>query len=467
MINMKSFTKPPLNQLMLPAVISLFIFSGCRKEFNQPQENRQEKNDVSTNNHEQHGQLTQTDTYSSDVVIKWISLNNRILFTTVRSAPGVRQSREFAYTGIALYESVVPGMPAYRSLGGRLNEMPAMPAVQPGMAYHWPACANAALAAINRLFFPTVSATLGASMDSLEAALNLQYRSADGINEQEFQRSVAFGKAVAQRVFDWSKTDGSDHAFDAYIPPDGPGLWVPTPPAFRAAAAPYWGNNRTIVQGSIEGALPPPPVTYSADPSSDFFRIEKEVYDVSQSLTADQKAIGLFWLDDGIQGGGHWLSILRQVLANENAKLDIAALAYAMGGIYTCDATISTFKTKYTYNLERPVTYIRNVLNHPAWNALFATPAHPDYSSAHCVQSSAIAIAFSSIFGDNYQFTDHTGENIGMVPQHYNSFKDVANQVALARVYAGIHTSLACRAGLQEGKKVAENIDNKLDFKKE
>jgi hypothetical protein len=159
--------------------------------------------------------------------------------------------------------------------------------------------------------------------------------------------------------------------------------------------------------------------------------------------------------------------VLRQILANENSKLDVAALAYAKGGIYISDATISSFKTKYTYNVQRPITYIRAVLGHSSWNALFATPAHPDYSSAHTVQSAAIADAFTSVFGNNYSFTDHQFDNIGMSPRSYNSFNAVVDEVAKARVYAGIHTRMACGAGLQEGIKVAQNINSKLRFLKE
>jgi len=457
---MKSLTKTLSTKWMLFTCISLFIFSACQKHIDHPQ--RQEENTAVANNH---GHLKQTNTYSSDVILKWINLNNRLLLTTARVAPGVKVNREFAYTGIALYESVVPGMPAYQSLSSQLNQMPQMPIVEPGSAYHWPACANATLAAMNRFFFPTTSAANKASMDSLETALNSQYQTE--VNAEEFQRSVQFGKDIAQKIIDWSNTDGADHAFDAYTLPAGPGLWVPTPPAFPIAVAPYWGNNRTIIQGSIDGALPSPPLTYSEDPSSAFYQMEKEVYDVSRSLTAEQRAIGLFWLDAGIGAGGHWLSILKQVLTNENTKLDIAALAYAKGGIYLNDATISSFKTKYTYNVERPITYIRTVLNHPAWNSLFTTPGHPDYSSAHCVQSAAIAIAFASIFGDNYHFTDHQFDNIGMAPRIYNSFKETTEEVAIARVYAGIHTRMACDAGLEEGMKVAQNINSKVKFLKE
>lgn len=459
---MKSITNFSAKWILF-TIASIFTFSNCKKDINQ-QEPQNEVAGMAARG--VRGHLKQTNTFSSEVVLKWLDLNRRLLTTTTRTAPGVKSSREFGYTGIALYESVVPGMPTYQSVSSQLNQLPAMPETQPGLAYHWAASANAALAAMNRYFFPTTSAANKAAIDSLESALNLQYL-AEEATTGEIDRSNAFGKEVARRIFEWSNSDGSDHAFDAYTLPVGPGLYTSPPPAFPALVAPYWGNNRTLVPGSIEGALPPAPIPYSEDPSSDYYKMEKEVYDVSLILTADQKAAAQFWLDAAIGVGGHWQSILRQVIVYKNAKLDIAALAYAKGGIYANDAGISTFRTKYTYNTQRPGTYIRTVLNHPTWNSLLSPPGHPDYSSAHTVQSTSIASALGSVFGQDYPFTDHTFDNLGMAPRTYNSFRAVAEEIAMARVYAGIHTRPACEAGLQEGSKVAQNIDSKLKFLKE
>ena len=459
---MKSLTKTLSNKWTLLTGISVFLFFACQKQIDSGKPNELAPMANSNNNH---GHLNQTKTFSSDVILKWIDLNNRILIATARVGPGVKSNREFGYIGIAAYEAVVPGMPAYQSLSTQLNQMPQMPFTQPGMAYHWALSANAALAAMNRYFYPTASAANKVSIDSLENALNTAYQ--NEVNADEYQRSIQFGKDVALKIFDWSKTDGADHGFDADTLQTGPGFWVPTPPAFAVAVAPRWGANRLFVRGSIDGALPPPPLSYSEDPSSDYYKMEKEVYDASVNLTLEQRNIALFWLDAGFGAGGHWQSIIRQVLQKENSALDIAALAYAKGGIYINDASISSFKTKYFYSVQRPITYIRSVLNHPTWNSLIATPAHPDYGSAHTVQSIAVATALASIFGNNYSFTDHTNEGIGMVPQSYQSFEDVAEQVARARVYAGIHTRMGCEAGLNEGLKVAQNIDKRLKFLKE
>jgi hypothetical protein len=54
-----------------------------------------------------------------------------------------------------------------------------------------------------------------------------------------------------------------------------------------------------------------------------------------------------------------------------------------------------------------------------------------------------------------------------MAPRHYNSFDEMVNEIAKARVYAGIHYTLSCMEGNKQGKKIAENVLNIVRFKKE
>ncbi len=435
------------------------IFAGCKKET----QTSDQISDLQSAANKTHGHLTQTKTFTSDGVYKWIDMQLRLMRTSSPFIGGLPVSRVFGYTGIALYESVVPGMPAYQSLSGQLNQFPDMPKTEPGLAYHWPSNANAAMAAITRNFFPTASAANKISVDSLENALNDEYKNSESADV--LQRSVAFGKSVSQLVFDWSKTDGANHANDSYTPPVGPGLWEPF--GAQVAFGPYWKNNRLMVTGSLSGVNVPPPPAYSADPSSDFFKMVKEVYDVSQSLTTEQRATGLYYRDNPGYGGGHYISILKLVLQQEHATLDISALAYAKSGIAVVDAGIGCWAVKYAYNNLRPITYIRNVMGYTTWSPLFGTPPFPDYISGHSTLAGAVAVVFTSMFGDNYHLTNNTYSFLNMPDQHYTSFYDMADQIGKSRVYAGIHYTTSCVEGNTLGQKVARNILNTLKFKKE
>jgi hypothetical protein len=459
---MKSLTKALSKKWILLTFISIFIFSACQKQIDQP---TTQKEIAGKANNNIHGHLKQTNTYSSDVAIKWMNMQLQIM-RTATGIPNNAFTRPYAYSGITLYESVVPGMPAYQSLASQLNNLSGLPETEPGFAYHWPCSANAALAYINKQMFPNTSAANKTSIDSLENALNIQYQGE--VDAETINRSISFGKAVAQKIFEWAQTDGYLHVSDAYSAPTGEGLWVPTAPAFASASTPYWGNLRTIVSGSDDNAQPGAPIPYSTDPSSDFYKMAKQVYDVSQTLTAEQTAMALYWRDvPGVTTPGHYVSILKQVLENDKPALDKAAIAYALGGIIANDAGISCWETKYHYNLVRPITYIRTVLGHATWNSLLTTPAHPEYSSAHAVISAATADAFTNVFGDNYSFTDHTYDYLGYAPRQFNSFQAFGIDAGNSRLYAGIHYQPSIDIGLVQGRKIAQNIISKLKFLKE
>jgi hypothetical protein len=447
---------------LLFAIISIVIFSGCRKQLDQPLTENQNVSDNSA-----HGHLKQTKTFSSEVVVKWMAMELRLTQATTGANPfGYNPARYFAYNGIALYESVVHGMPSFQTLSGQITDLPPMPDTKPGVAYHWPTCANAALAFMNKHLSSGTSDANKASMDSLENALNTGYQSET--DADEFQRSVDYGRAVAEIVFNWSTSDGSATVYPPYVPPVGPGLWEPTPPGFVPAAFPYLKNNRLMVQGSLEGSDPAPFAAYSTDPSSIYYAQEKEVYDISQSLTPDQTATGLYYRDaPGYPFGGHYLSIVMQVLQNEQPSLDKAAITFAQTGIICMDVSIGSWTIKYRDNIERPITYIRGVLGFTSWNPLFATPPHPDFPSGHSTLAGAIEIALTNLFGANYHLTNHTYDYLGMPPQNYSSFADMAAQIGNARVLAGIHTRYACVQGRSMGQKIAQNILNKLQFSKQ
>jgi len=453
-----SFQSFRLSGLLFIGFAVLFLF-GCKKQtavedLQSPQVQKSDKP----------GHLKQTKTFSSEVPIKWLQMLLRVN-QVPPGTPAGDPARILSYGGVALYEAVVNGMPSYQTLSGQLNEFPVMPQTTPGLAYHWAASANAAFAYIAKSLLPNATALNKGSMDSLEKALNTAFT--NEVGTEEVQRSIDFGREVARRVFEWSKTDGSLTVRPTYVPPVGTGLWAPTPPNFPAAVNPYLGLNRLMVAGSNDGASQPPPV-YSTAPGSAYYAMVKEVYDISQNLTQAQRDVALWNRSNpGWPGAGQFVAIFYEVLKQANPTLDVAAEAIAKEGIGLNDMLITIFKEKYTYNVERPIKYIREVLGHSDWNTLFPSPGHPEFPSAHASISTTAMEMLASVFGDNFSFTDHTYEYLGMPARSYNSFHELAIESGLSRIYAGIHYRYSVEKGWLIGKKVADNIFAKVKFKKE
>jgi hypothetical protein len=342
----------------LLAVTSSLLFSSCGKEPVVPAEK----------------------SYPSEVLQTWINFDLRLL----RANPAVLNNfimvQQWAYSSIAVYEATLVRRGDHATMTGQLDQMPSMPAATPRISYHSPTITNTVMAAMKRYYYSAIPAADKTSTDSLEAAFNTRYQTE--VDAETFQRSVDYGKAVAQSVIDWSKTDGSLTVHPPYVLPVGPGQWERTPTGLLAPQNPFWSSNRTLIPGSIAAAQIPPPPAYSTDPSSPFFAAAKETYDLSQTLTPDQIDQVIFWRD--VPGGGHahWLAIFSQVLNKEGdaAMLDKAVLVYAKMGITQSDARISCWKAKYTYNLLRPVTYIRSVMGKP--HGILTSP-HPIIRSIH------------------------------------------------------------------------------------
>ena len=411
------------------------------------------------------GSLTKT--YPSDVLKEWIKLDLQLLRSNDAKLNNFVMLHHWAYSSIALYEAVVPGMPSYQSLSGQLSEMPALPVREHNKEYHWPTCANAVLAAMTKRFYMD-SITKGGkdSITLLEDALNTRYQTE--VDATVFERSKAFGSEIAARVFNWAITDGYITAHSVYVLPLGDEQWQKTPPGFLSPQRPYWGLNRPLMTGSVKATHLPAPPAYSGDPKSEFYGYAKEVYNLRNSVSSDEQAQVLFWRD--VPGGGHahWLSIFLQVLNQEGsgAMLDKAALVFAKMGITQSDARISCWKAKYEYNLLRPVTYI-NALIAPQknWNSLITTPNHPEYPSAHSSFSAPAAAVLTQEFGDNYSFTDHTYDFLSLPARTYTSFTHAATEAGNSRVLGGLHYRFSITAGNQLGDGIANYMNQHIRFK--
>ena len=126
--------------------------------------------------------------------------------------------------------------------------------------------------------------------------------------------------------------------------------------------------------------------------------MQKKLYDISKTLTDEQKNIALYWVDqgDGIAytPAGHDMYLATEAIEQTGAHLLKAAEAYAKAGIAERDGNIICFRSKYKYTLIRPVSYIRKVID-TSWMPFIVTPPHPEYPAAHAVITGSVMQALS------------------------------------------------------------------------
>src|SRR5206468_3206394 len=174
------------------------------------------------------------------VAIKWFDLLYDIVKAENLSPPVA--ARTYSIASVTLYEAIIPGSPHHTSLVGQLNDLASLPQPRRHKKYHWPTIANSALATILRQLFPSASAGSRAAINALEQRFARAFQS--HVPPPFFARSLTQGQLVADAVFDWASTDGFATLNNCpFTPPSGPGLWVPTPPAFIPnPLQPCWGQ---------------------------------------------------------------------------------------------------------------------------------------------------------------------------------------------------------------------------------
>ncbi len=290
--------------------------------------------------------------------------------------------------------------------------------------------------------------------------------------QPRFDRSVAFGKKVADAVLAWAATDGfAEFNNCPYLPAPVPGDWEPTPPDFNPnPLQPCWGQIRPLVLTSGADCPPPGHPEFSTDSGSQFYATALEVYNVGVNLTDEQKTIADYWADGPVATGtppGHWIALVGQLARNDALSLAAAAEAYARVGIAVYDAFIECWHFRYETNLQRPVTYINDNID-AGWLPYIATPSFPTYTSGHSTQSGAAAEVLTDMFGVR-AFTDtiRTDHDLGppVAPRSFGSFDHAAYEAAVSRLYGGIHYVFDNQDGLLSGRCIGHTIVDKVSLR--
>src|SRR5207244_11151759 len=131
---------------------------------------------------------------------------------------------------------------------------------------------------------------------------------------------IVWGEFVANQILAARANDGSD----AIVPPpggSGPGVWVPTPPAFAPYLLPQWGFVVPFAMSNSSQFRPPgPPPLDSQRYAADYNEVKALGAAVGSTRTAEQTQIALFWADGaGTETPpGHWNRIA-QIIADPRA----------------------------------------------------------------------------------------------------------------------------------------------------
>ena len=448
--------------------------------------------------------------YGHAVVWEWNELYTRIDKDALgfRPIPG---PRALAYMGLSAYEIAVPGMPDFKSLKTQWGNDLKIPDFQQGQEIHWPTALNTSYAFLMKKFFFKTNFVEGFGhinnteaqkmIATLETGLEAKYK-AEVNDLVVFNDSKAWGEKVATAIWNWAITDTYGHEADlnplsndptkgdlfyynwrAKSMVDGkvvPGKWQPTNDNPDGGMFPYAGRMRTFVTNDAQ-KLCPPPLAYSENKTSPFYAQALEVYSLSNpDMRYEDRWVSEFWSDDifgqTFSPPTRIMAILDQVLVIEKSNLEKAVEAVAKLGLGLNDYGMACWHSKYVYNLERPETYIKRMID-PDWEPILVntvngvqgvTPAFPAYPSGHSTFGGGAGILLADLFGQNYEFTDlchkDRTEFLG-IPRTFNSFEDAGYENALSRVTLGVHFRMDCVAGVALGQAISRRV-LKLPWKK-
>ncbi|MHA4894362.1 vanadium-dependent haloperoxidase [Pedobacter sp. PWIIR3] len=303
-----------------------------------------------------------------------------------------------------------------------------------------------------------------------------------GFSDDIIAQSKSYANQVVKQIMPYAKKDRYNRIsnYPRYTPKNTEGSWYPTPPAFFAPVEPYFNTVRPFFIDSAAQFRSIPPIPYSKDKNSAFFKLLTENYrDGGKGLTEENRNIAAFWdcnpfalKNQGhllvgmkkISPGAHWIGITG--IACQKAKVNFSKSLeiYTVVSMGLTDSFISCWDEKYRSNRIRPETAIRNLID-PNWKPMLQTPPFPEYMSGHSHISSTTATILTYYFGDHFKYTDNVEEKYGLKSRKFVSFNKAAEEAAMSRYWGGIHFKDGIVNGVKVGLEIGQHIVKELQEK--
>lgn len=349
---------------------------------------------------------------------RWNQMATRLIsfeeFVTFTRAPS-------AWMNLAIYDATLL---AWKAKNKYQRKRPAQmdatlkPAIQTPASYSYPcehSVTAAAAATVLAYFYPKKADSI---MQMAKQAA--QSRIDAGVQfPSDVEAGWKLGEAVAQRIIEEAKKDGSDKQWTGSMKND-PKLWRGEYPVGITT-----GSYKPLILKSGDQFRPPPPPDFAADMQllKDYKREPHSVY------------LAHFWA--AMNGFEIWTDMASQKIFEYGMQDNTLACQRIYTALHVAmhDAAIAIMDAKYAYWGIRPFQY------DSTFQPLIMTPPFPGYPSGHATASSTAATVLAHFF-----------------PADEPEFRQLAKECAESRFYAGIHFKTDNDVGLDMGKKLGKYI---------
>jgi hypothetical protein len=300
-------------------------------------------------------------------------------------------------------------------------------------------------------------------------------RSQVGIPPGLAEQGKAIGTLVAQEVLQWRQNDG----WPATITPDTdyplppfPGLYQRTPLANSAPTFTFYRNATPFALLSSTQFLPPSPPAITSERYAKDFNETKALGAVNSTTRTPAQTL-LAQIVAGVNTSTNstivWNNVAADVARSRAFSLIDAARLFALLNVSWNDGIQTSMTSKFVYNMWRPVTAIRladqdlndATVADPNWLPLLPTPPYPAYAGNMACLSFASARALQLVFGrDDIPLSVTWNRTMGLPSEtlQFTGFSHLANQMAVSRIYGGIHFQFDTDASNAVCGKVAEYV---------
>jgi hypothetical protein len=309
--------------------------------------------------------------------------------------------------------------------------------------------------------------TLDYYLPDQQAAVDARYTAYLATLTGDVADGVAIGQAAANDIIALRSGDGRNAATPVYgtLGPMIPGEWQLQSGA-QSAQTPWVATMRPFVlQQPSQFRVGPPPALTSQLYAKNLN--ETEAYGAANSAVRTQAETdtAYFWNANAVN---QYNGMMQNAITENGLDLVDAAHLFAMGELTTADAGIACWDSKYRYLAWRPITAIRNAnldgndatTAEPGWTPLVATPAHPEYPSAHgCLTAALTDSLVAALHTQHLNLTvpGATGGGTTLTTTRvFTNVPDIQNEVVDARVWIGFHFRNSVVQGENLGNDVAK-----------